>query len=106
ASRTRNTESSNTSAPNDGTPASSVSSWAMISLCTSRMSGHHVEGDQVAVVFGDTVDVPFLAGVHEGAFAVKRSQQCLANCEGHRPVEHAADHVEPLDVALQNHLNT
>src|SRR5690606_21554760 len=79
----------------------------MISLWTSRIgiSGHHVEGEPVAIVNSDAVAVPGFTVEPERALAGEWVQQTVANGDGHRSVEHAAEGIEPLDIAIKDGRN-
>src|SRR5690606_16968151 len=58
----RRTLSSSTSSPQMGISLSRLTMSSRISCCMLMgMSGHHVEGDQVAVVAANIVDMPDLA---------------------------------------------
>src|SRR5690606_37587156 len=105
-SSTRRTLSSNTNWPNDSTSARRAMISATMADCISMgISGHHVEGEPVAVVNGDAVDVPGFTVEPERTLAVEWLQQTLANGDGHRSVEHAAEGIEPLDIAIKDGLN-
>src|SRR5690606_22561639 len=61
------------SSPQSGMAARRWAISSNIACCIlMSMSGHHVEGDEVAVVICDAVDVPDLAANDEGALAVQR----------------------------------
>src|SRR5690606_28183345 len=104
ASITRSTSSSITSAPKFGTEASKALSSAKIADCMSMgwvMSGHHVEGDHVAVIALDAVDVPGFAVHDESALAVERLQVALLHCVRAYPINRPL--AKTLDVLLDNH---
>src|SRR5690606_10237653 len=77
----------------------------IISLCTSRtvMSGHHVESDQMAVILGDAVDVPGLAGHYERALAVEWLQQVALHTVRPHPLDAPFGRVEALDIEFDDY---
>src|SRR5690554_5243202 len=95
----RRTLSSSTISPQTGIASSRVTMSSRISCCMLMgMSGHHVEGDQVAVVAGNIIDMPDLAAhdryraaciTAKATLSIQMGNQCLAHSNRHQALDGA-----------------
>src|SRR5690554_103939 len=101
----RRTLSSSTISPQTGIASSRVTMSSRISCCMLMgMSGHHVEGDQVAVVAGYAVDVPGLSVDDKAALPIEWRDLATLCCDRYCPVHRSADHIQPLHILVDHQL--